>query len=115
MILARDGDFASAQVLDRWIAAPMAEFKFEGPPAERMPQHLLSQTDGKNRRLARELPHLPVNIVQGCRVTRTVGEEHTVRFFCQHLLCCGAGVDHVAGKTLLPQAAQDVELDPEIV
>ena len=49
MVLRGDGNLASFEILDRLIAATVAEFEFEGFRAERVRNDLVTETDAKCR------------------------------------------------------------------
>src|SRR5690606_14936096 len=50
VVLAGDRDLAGDQVLDRLIAAVVAELQLEGAPAQREPEELVPEADAEDRR-----------------------------------------------------------------
>ena len=49
VVLRRDFHPAGFQILDRLVRAAMAEFQFEGFPAERLPENLVAEANPENR------------------------------------------------------------------
>ena len=52
VVLGSDGDFAAAQILDRLVAASVAELEFEGGAAECVGEDLVAQANAENGQLA---------------------------------------------------------------
>src|SRR5215510_4315659 len=72
VVVRGDFDSAAASVLDRLIAAAMAEFEFECVTAEGPAQQLVSQTDAEDRRGAEKAFYLADDLRQRRRVAGAV-------------------------------------------
>ncbi len=69
VILRRDFDPAGFQILHRLVRAAMAEFQFESFPAKRLPEHLVAETNPKNRNTAvHKRFHLADDVMERRRV-----------------------------------------------
>ncbi len=115
VVLGRDLDFACLQVLDRMIAAMVAELELVGLAAQREAEQLMSQTDAEQGRLALQLADGVLGILQRLWVARAVGEEDPVRMQRQYV---GGGRlrRHNRHAAVLPsQHAQNILLDAEVI
>ena len=73
VVLGGDGDPSGAEVLDRLVAAAVAEFQLEGGATEGVAEDLVAQADAENRDLAEQLPDFVVDVVERRRITGAVG------------------------------------------
>ena len=73
VVLGSDGDFAAAQILDRLVAASVAELEFESRTAKCVGEDLIAQANAKNRHFAEQLAHFVMNVTERRRITGTVG------------------------------------------
>ena len=91
VVLGGDGDFAGAQILDRLVAAAVAELQLEGRAAEGVGEDLVAEADAEDRELADESRDFLVDVAEGGGIAGAVGEEDAVRIFRQHLGGGGGG------------------------
>ena len=115
VVLRGDRDFSGAQVLDRLVAAAVAEFQLKGGAAEGVGEDLVAEADAKNRELADERADFLVDVAERGRIAGAVGEEDAVGIFREHFGGGGAGIDDLNLETGLAEAAEDVVFQPEIV
>ena len=114
VVLACDLDPAGGQVGNRLVAAVMAEFQFEGIPAQRQPHDLVSEADPEHRDLAQKSADRFHGVRNRLRVSRPVGEEDPIRLYLQNPIRAGRRGDERDVETVGHQHPQDVLLDPEI-
>ena len=115
VVLAGDADFAAAQILDRLVAAAVTKFEFESLAAVSVSQKLVTQADGEDGLLADQGFDFLMDVAQRGRITGAVGKEDAIGIFRQYLLGSGRGRHHFDTESVLPQVAQDVGFDAEIV
>src|SRR6266498_693197 len=115
MILRGNIHLARAQVLDRLIAAPMAELELEGLSTHGETEHLMSEADPKDRGLSDELADILVDVSERCWIAGTVRQENTIGLQREHILGAGISWNDPDLESLLSQPAQDVPFHPEVV
>ena len=93
----------------------MAEFEFEGLAAVGVGEDLIAEADPEHRQLGNQRADFLVDVAKRRRIAGTVREEQAIRLFRQHFGGGGAGVHDLHVEAGLPQAAEDVEFQPEIV
>ena len=114
VVLRRDRDFAGFEVLDRLIAAAVAELQLEGLGAERVGNNLVTQANAEGRVLLDQLLDRRVGVIDRSRITGAVGQEHAIRIEGLDLVRRCAGGEHVHVKTVVLQFAVDRELGTEV-
>ena len=95
VVLRGDGDLAGAQVLDRLVAAAVAELELEGLAAERVAEHLVAEADAEDRFFPDQLAELGVDVGERRGIAGAVGEENAVGVLRQHLGGGGGGGHHL--------------------
>ena len=115
VVLRRDFDAACGQILDRVVAAVVAELELVGGTAKGVTNKLMPKADARDRERTHEFAHQSNFRSQGGRVAGAVGKEHAL---------CPAGLGLRSAevrrhrqrlKTGLAQAAQNVPLDAIII
>ena len=115
VVLRSDGNLPGAEILDRLVAAAVAELQFEGAAAVGVGEELVAEADAEDGFFADELAKFAVDVVECGRVAGAVGEEDAVGIFGEHFGGAGGGVHHFDFEARLAQTAQDVEFDTEVV
>ena len=115
VVLACNLDPARGKLLDRVVAAVVAEFQLERPAAERLPDELVAETDAEDRGPASKLPNRLIGIGERFGIAGAVGQEDTVGHERQHVLSRSARGHHRDAAALRAQHVQDVLLDAVIV
>src|ERR1043165_6012191 len=107
MVLRGDFDAPSLQVLDRLVAAPMAEFEFEGFSAEGLAENLVPQANPKQREAAvHEVPGRLHGVIERRGIAGAVGKKHARRLEAQRFRSGSSGRDDLHLKAMLAQPAQ---------
>src|SRR6202521_5951748 len=78
MVLGCDLDPAVTQILDRMIAAAVAELQLVGLSAEGQAEELMAEADPEDRNLPDEMADVLLRVRDRLRIARTVGEQHAV-------------------------------------
>src|SRR6185369_9511149 len=100
MVLRGDFDFAGFHILDRLVAAAMAEFQLEGLAAKCLAENLVSQTNPKYGNTAvHERFNFADDVIQRRRVAGAVRKEDSRRLEFQGILRGGGGRQDVGGKS----------------
>ena len=105
VVLRSDGNLSGAEVLDRLVAAAVAEFQFEGAAAVGVGEELVAEADAEDRFFADELAEFAVDVAERGRVAGAVGEEDAVGIFGEDFGGAGGGVHHFDFEARLAQAA----------
>src|SRR4051794_3678224 len=93
----------------------MSELQFKGAPAERVAEHLMTETDAKDRLLSHQPTYRLMCVWQRARIARAIGEEVAVRIQREHLFRRCLCRNNRDAESLPPQTAQDVFFDAVIV
>ena len=115
VVLRSDGNLSGAEVLDRLVAAAVAELQFEGAAAVGVREELVAEADAEDWFFADELAEFAVDVAERGWVAGAIGEEDAVGIFGENFGGAGGGVHHLDFEARLAQAAQDVEFDAEVV
>jgi hypothetical protein len=78
VVLGRDRDLAGLDVLDRLVAAPVAEFELEGRAAQGMGDHLVPEADAEDGIVRQQVGDRLVDVGQRGGIAGPVGEEDRV-------------------------------------
>ena len=114
VVLRGDGDVAGLVILDRLVAAAMAELELEGLGAKGVRDDLVAEADAEGRVLFDQLADGFVGVSDGGGVTRAVAEEYRVGLQRLDVIGAGGGGDDVDVETVVVQAFEDGALGPEI-
>ena len=79
MILGGDLNFSGSKILYGMVSAMVSELQFVGGAAKGQTEYLVAKTDPEDRHLAQKFLHAGHSVFDRFRVTRTVGQENTVR------------------------------------
>ena len=101
--------------LTGWLPPRWPNFSLKVLPPKAWARIWLPRQMPKIGFLPMQLAEFLVDVAERGRIAGAVGEEDAVRVFREHLGGGGGGVDHLDLEAGLAQAAQDVELDAEIV
>ena len=85
VILRRNLHAMRDKVHNRLISTAMAKLKLFHLGTAGKTDHLMAQTDAKQRHLANELLHLRVCLFHGIRVTRAIGKKDAIGIHFQHM------------------------------
>src|SRR5688572_23972570 len=115
MVLRSDFHFAGSKILNRLVAAPMTELKFESLSAEGLAEDLVSEANAENRNAAiDQLFSRFHRVTEGRRISRTVRKKDSGWFVFERLTGGCGGWDDLNFEPLLTQTAQDVVFHSEI-
>src|SRR5687767_7160793 len=96
MVLRSDFHFAGFQILDRLVAAAMAELELESFAAERKAKDLMAKTDSKSRNPAgHNIAHGLRSVGQSRRIAGTIGKKNARRFVLQGFARRSRGRNHL--------------------
>lgn len=87
VVLTRNQNATGRQVLDRLIASVVAELELEGLSPCRQTEKLMTETDPEKRHSGRDqVAHILDDLCERLRITRTVGQQHTIDSHFEALL-----------------------------
>ena len=115
MVLRGNFHAAADQIHNRLVATTVTEFELFHLGAARQADHLVTETNTKDRHLADQLLHLLVGLYHGIGVAGTVGQKDAIGIHVEHLTrgCIPRHDGEVAAGT--DQALQDAALDTAVV
>ena len=94
----------------------VTEFHLDGLGTRGQAQQLVAQADTEHRDLGlQKFLNGGNGIITRSRITRTIGEEDTVRVHGQYLGCRGLGRNHGQAATAIGQHAQNVALGTKVI
>src|SRR4051812_5426181 len=94
----------------------MAKFQLERLAPESLSQDLVAEANPENRDIRlHQLGDGFYRIIQGRRVSRSVGKKNPRWFMFEHLFGRRGGRNHPNPESLLPQPAQDIVFHAEVV
>ena len=114
VVLAGDLHLAGAQVLDRLVAAAVAEFEFVSGSAHGEAEELMAEADAKDGFLADEFFEGGLDVGDGFGIARAVGDEDAGGFVGEDFLGSGGGGDDGDLAAGLDEVAEDVALEAAI-
>src|ERR1700680_2581790 len=115
MVVRRDFDLASLQLLHRMIPAVMSKLQLESLAAERNPDKLMPQADAENRLPSHKSADRIHRVRAGLRIAWPVRQKNSIRLQRQHILRRSLRRDHRHLAAFAAQLAQNVLLDAEVV
>src|SRR5271156_5113240 len=115
MVVRRDLDLSTLQLLHRMIPAMMSKLQLEGLPTERNADKLMSQTNTKDRHSSHQPPNAVHGIRTRLRVAWTIRQKNSVRLQSHHIFRQSLRRNHRHPATFTAQLPQNVLLNPEVV
>lgn len=79
VVLRGDGNSAGFEIFDWLVAAAMTELEFEGRAAERVTEHLMSETDPEGRIIWDQIHDRLVHIIESGGIAGPIREKEAVR------------------------------------
>ena len=113
MVHRGDLDLAGGVFLDGVVGAVMAVVHLDGLATQRQRQHLMAETDTKDRQVSvvqNALDHRHRIFASGGWIAGTIGEEHAIGAMGQDFFGGGCGGQHCDIAASRGQAAQNVAL-----
>ena len=115
VILRRDRYSSGFQIFDRLVAAAMSEFQFESAAAVGKTEHLMPQTNPKDRLFPHQPAHCVVCVTEDRGIAGTVRKKNSVRIERENFFCRCRRRHHRHAKTILPEPAQNIFFDAIVV
>src|ERR1700730_6070352 len=111
MIVCRDLNFSSMQLLHGMISPVVAELQLVGPSSQRNARKLMAEANSEYRLPSHEPANVLYRIGARLRVTRPVGQKHSMRFQRENILRWSLRWNHSYFAAFAAQLAQNILLD----
>jgi hypothetical protein len=107
VVVGRDLDLAGGVVLDRVVAAVVAEFELVGLAAEGQTRELVTEADSENRNAAQKFANGAHRIIHRLGIAGAVGEKDSVGLQLQHIFGSGLCRNHRHAAALAGEHSQE--------
>ena len=114
MVLGGDFDLAGLEILDRLVAAAVAEFEFVGLAAIGQAEDLVAQADAEDRFFTQQFSDVFYHAFDAGRIAGAIGEKDAVWIHGQNFGGAGGGRDDLHPATPFGQQSGLVVLEAEI-